>query len=414
MAEVLFVSHRIPYPPNKGEKIRAFQMIQNLKKLGHTVSCAFPLDEQADYSYVHQLKNHCDSVIYPETILAPYKKYCYGLKALLCDVPLTKGLGFSTALYDILDNNPMTYDIVIFFSAISYYYKDAIKHKISICDFVDMDSYKWQEYANHSAFPMSFIYGREAELIGNIERLIAQDVNQSLFVTNNEKNLFLSENATINFNNPIDSLECSVDTTRFNPCFNYLSPFLAQHKNAINFVMTGAMDYKPNYDGALFFIKEIMPYLQEKRDKKIAFYCVGRSPIAKLKKYHNPDKNIVITGSVADVRPFIKNAFACVAPLFIGRGIQNKVLEAMAVGKTCFVSPNAFEGIDANDNEHLIMCRDTEQWQEKLLSAIDNPETLEIIGKTAANHVQQRYSSDLIQKKLDIILNQLLEAQKTL
>ena len=137
-----------------------------------------------------------------------------------------------------------------------------------------MDSYKWQEYANQSAFPMSFIYGREAELIGNIERLIAQDVNQSLFVTNNEKNLFLSENATINFNNPIDSLECSVDTTPFNPCFNYLSPFLSQHKDAINFVMTGAMDYKPNYDGALFFIKEIMPYLQEKRDKKISFYCV--------------------------------------------------------------------------------------------------------------------------------------------
>lgn len=414
MVEILFVSHRIPYPPNKGDKIRALQIIQNLKKLGHKVSCAFPIEEKSDYSSVQQLKNMCDALIYPDTIQSSYKKYCHGIKALLSDVPLTKGLGFSDALYHQLDNNTMHYDIVIFFSAVSYYYKDAINYKLSICDFVDVDSYKWKEYADDSTFPMSFIYNREATLMADIERMIAQNVSQSLFVTSNEKKLFLSENNATKFKTPIDFLECSVDTARFNPSFSYFNPFMVQHQNNVNFVMTGAMDYKPNYDGALFFINEILPYLQEKTDKKVGFYCVGRTPITKLKKYHNPDKNIVITGSVDDVRPYIAHSFACVAPLFIGRGIQNKVLEAMAIGKTCFVSQNAFDGIDAVDNEHLVICHNTQEWQEKLLHGIENPNMLKAIGEAATQHVTHRYSATLVQEKLNHILNNLMQSQNTL
>ncbi len=411
MAEILFVSHRIPYPPNKGDKIRASQMIHNLKKLGHKISCAFPIEEQSDYSSVQQLKNICDRLIYPETLKSSYTKYCHGVKALLCDVPLTKGLGFSEDLYNKLKSDTMNYDIVIFFSSISYYYKNAINHKISICDFVDMDSYKWKEYANSSTFPMSFIYNREANLMADIERMIANNVHQSLFVTNNEKNLFLSENTSVSFDSIIDSLECSVDTARFNPIFNYFNPFMAQHHSNMNFVMTGAMDYRPNYDGALFFINEILPYLQQKTDGKVGFYCVGRTPITKLKKYHNPDKNIVITGSVDDVRPYISHSFACIAPLFIGRGIQNKVLEAMASGKTCFVSPNAFDGIDAVDNQHLIVCNSTQEWQEKLLKAIHNPQTLDAIGQAATDCVTHRYNDSVVREKLNVILNNLIQSQ---
>lgn len=408
MVKILLITHRIPYPPNKGEKIRAYQMIQNLKKLGHKVTCAFPIEQDIDFSYAQQLKNMCDRVIHPDIVQSRFKKYCHGIKTLLCDTPLTKGLGFDYTLYDKLKQDAMNYDIVIFFSSVSYYYKSAIDYKIAICDFVDMDSYKWREYAQHSFFPMSYIYNREADLMAKLERKIARYVHQSLFVTDNEKNLFLSENHDIDFKNSIDSLECSVDVTRFNSDFNYLNPFLNEHKNNLNFVMTGAMDYKPNYDGAIFFITQVLPYIQQQTDKKIGFYCVGRNPVKKLRHHHNPDKNIVITGSVDDVRPYINHAFAAVAPLFIGRGIQNKVLEAMAMGKVCFVSQNAFEGVDAVDNEHLIICPDMQSWRDKIINAIENTDSLITIGHNATQHIQKRYTALSVQEKLNMILNKLI------
>ena len=408
MAEILLICHRIPYPPNKGEKIRAFQMIQNLKKLGHTVSCAFPFTETSDYSHAQQLKNICHRLIYTDTVISPFKKYSKAIKALLCDVPLTKALGYSQELFDVLRADTMNYDIVIFFSGVSFYYKKAVHHKLSICDFVDVDSYKWQEYAHDSVFPMSFIYNREATLMAKLERKIAHNVDLSLFVTENEKKLFLTQNTDTDFTKPIESLECSVDVSRFNPQFKYLNPFMSDHKNALNFIMTGAMDYKPNYDGAIFFITKILPYLQQNSDKKIGFYCVGRTPTKELRGYHDPDNNIVITGSVDDVRPYMAYGFACVAPLFIGRGIQNKVLEAMAMGKACFVSPNAFDGIDAVDDKHLILCSDINQWQQKTLDAIANPQRLGIIGTDATLHVSHRYNAALIQNKLQMILNDML------
>jgi polysaccharide biosynthesis protein PslH len=410
MAEILLICHRIPYPPNKGEKIRAFQMLQNLKKLGHSVTCAFPVTEPSDYSHALQLKNMCDRVIHSDTIASKFTRYSKSIKALLCDVPLTKALGFSPELFDKLNADSTNYNIVIFFSGVSFYYKNAVHHRMSICDFVDVDSYKWQEYANDSILPLSYIYNREANLMAELEQKIAQKVDLSLFVTENEKKLFLTQNANTQFDNPIDYLECSVDITKFNSEFKYLNPFLSEHRHNLNFIMTGAMDYKPNYDGAVFFITQILPFLQQNSEKQIGFYCVGRNPVKELIHYHNPAKNIVITGNVDDVRPYMSHSFACVAPLFIGRGIQNKVLEAMAMGKACFVSPNAFDGIDAVDNQHLILCSDITQWQQKILGAIHNPHPLEVIGKDASNHVAQRYNAKGVQEKLKMILNAMLSS----
>lgn len=411
MAEILLICHRVPYPPNKGEKIRAFQMIQNLKKLGHHVTCAFPLSEQIDFSYALQLKNICDKIIHTTHIPSKVTQYSKGLKALLCDTPLTKALGFSQELFDILQNDTSNYDIVIFFSGVSFYYKNAVHHTVSVCDFVDVDSYKWQEYATDSILPLSFIYRREASLMAELEQKIAQKVDLSLFVTENEKNLFLEQNSETEFNTPIDYLECSVDSDKFNPDLKYPNPFLSEHKDNLNFVMTGAMDYKPNYDGAIFFITQVLPFLQHNTDGKIGFYCVGRSPTKELKNYHNPQKNIIITGSVDDVRPYIAHSVACVAPLFIGRGIQNKVLEAMAMAKTCFVSPNAFEGIDAIDNQHLIVCQTEQEWQQKILEGINNPQMLKQVGDNAKTQVINRYNQKNIQEKLKCMLNRMLEAK---
>jgi sugar transferase (PEP-CTERM/EpsH1 system associated) len=410
MAEILLICHRIPYPPNKGEKIRAFQMIQNLKKLGHSVTCAFPITEQSDCTHALQLNTICDRIIHSDRLPSKTSKYSKSIKALFCDIPLTKTFGFSQELFDKLNADNTHYDVVIFFSGVSCYYKNAVNHKASICDFVDVDSYKWQEYANDSILPFSYIYHRESVLMAEFEKNIAQEVNLSLFVTENEKKLFLKQNHDTDFNNPIDYLECSVDITKFDPELKYPNPFLFEHKNNLNFIMTGAMDYKPNYDGAVFFINKILPYLQENSKQKIGFYCVGRSPIKELIQYHNPQKNIIITGSVDDVRPYMAYGFACIAPLFIGRGIQNKVLEAMAMGKTCFVSPNAFDGIDAVDNQHLILCSNIDEWQQKILYAIYNPETLKMIGKNAITHVTRRYHANTVQEKLNMILNAMVSS----
>jgi sugar transferase (PEP-CTERM/EpsH1 system associated) len=408
MAEILFISHRVPYPPNKGEKIRAFQLIQALKNMNHRVTCAFPIENQEDIQSADELSQHCDYVLYPKQIKSFFDKHLSALKGILTHNSLTKAIGFNPKLYETLHNNKMYYDIVIFYSSVSYFYKNAVDYKFSICDFVDMDSFKWLEYAQQASFPMSWIYRREAKLLKEIEKNIALDVDHSLFVTHNEKQLFIDENKPIIINKPISAIECSVDTIRFNSEIDYINPFLLEHQQDINFVMTGAMDYKPNYDGALFFIHQILPYVQTKTDKKINFYCVGRNPVDSLKELHNPLKNVVITSNVPDVRPYMAHSYACVAPLFIGRGIQNKVLEAMAMGKTCFVSNNAFEGIDAQDNKHLILCKTLEEWRNNLIHALNNQIDLEKIGQQARNHVSVRYHQERISEKFKHIINQFI------
>lgn len=406
MARILFISHRIPYPANKGDKIRALQIIKNLKQLGDKVECAFPIERSEDLMHLNGLAKHCDRMIYPEKPL-PFgvSKYFLALKTLLTNKPLTQTLGFCPHLYKLLEGDKTKYDGVFFFSSVSYFYKNAINAKKYICDFVDMDSYKWHEYADNSHFPFSTIYNREYRLLKQTEVKIAQNVDLSLFVTENEKQLFLNETPKVNFNKPIDVLGNAIDTEYFDPNLQYLYPFLPQHKKLFNFIMTGAMDYRPNYEGAIFFIEKVLPKLHQKYPNKIGFYCVGKDPIAKLKKYHNPDHNIVITGSVSDIRLFIAHAFASVAPLFIGRGIQNKVLEAMAMAKTCFVSPNAFEGISATDNQHLIKCDTASDWFKNICAFIDDPTKTDMIGQSAKDFVNIHYSMSSAKDQLQKLLN---------
>lgn len=407
MKNILFVSHRIPYPPSKGDKIRAFQMIQHLKALGHQVDCAFPVEDVTDFEYIQTLKKNCNGIIYPVKVASKLNKFYVIIKALFTGKSLTQALGMNLMLYKLLAKRQTEYDIVIFYSAVSYLYKDAIKAKKYVCDFVDVDSYKWKEYTKTSNILMKLIYYREYKYVQQLERKIAQDVDLSIFITDAEKQLFLNENQQIDFKNPITVIENTIDSDYWQSGTAHITPFLPQYNDHLIFVMTGAMDYKPNYDGAIFFIKHILPKLQKNTHRKIGFYCVGRNPVKKLKKYHNPSKNIVITGYVKDVRPYVVNGFASIAPLFIGRGLQNKVLEGMALGKTCFVSPNAYKGIDAIDNKHLVICNNIDEWCTKITHMINNPAQANMISHAASEHIHSRYSIKLMREKFNYILQSL-------
>ena len=209
-----------------------------------------------------------------------------------------------------------------------------------VIDFVDVDSDKWRQYAKSKSWPMNAIYRREARCLETYERQIATEFDASVLVSQDEATLFKTlapESA-----GRIDYLNNGVNSEYFSPERLYANPYLPGEKVL---VFTGAMDYWANVDAVTWFAQKVFPQVYQ-RDQYARFYIVGGRPTLAVQKLENIP-GIYVTGAVPDVRPYIAHAVAAVAPLRIARGIQNKVLEAMAMAKPVLATSAAVEGIES-------------------------------------------------------------------
>ena len=234
-------------------------------------------------------------------------------------------------------------------------------------DFVDIDSDKWRQYAEKKSWPISWVYKRESEQLLSYEKKIAKCSRQVLFVSKKEANLFkeLSKGA-----DNIDFVNNGVDVKFFTPDDSFMSPYKS---NETAIVFTGAMDYWANVDAVIWFVEHVLPELKAKQGN-VMFYIVGSKPSTKVRALHARD-NVTVTGRVEDMRPYLQFADVIVAPLRIARGIQNKVLEAMAMGKPVVVTPQAIEGIDANV-EGVKVTENPVQFSETVLDMLVMPSYL--------------------------------------
>jgi sugar transferase (PEP-CTERM/EpsH1 system associated) len=347
MKDLLFISHRIPWPLNKGEKIRGWNLIQRMRA-NYRVHLGCVVDDPADMAHVERLRGVCASVG-----AFPIDKGRQKWRALLAarpGRPLMPDFYYSAALQRWVDERlaavPM--DVVYIYSVAMGPYALGLPGVRKILDAQDIDSEKWAEYALKAAVPMRWVWAREARTLLAYERKAAASCAWTFFVSEPEAARFRELAPEVA--DRVVAVECGVDLARFSPADVYEWPF---GEAGPCLVFTGNMDYWPNADAVIWFAREVMPVLRE-RVKEIRFWIVGANPIEAVRALGELP-GVFVTGRVEDVRPFVSHAAAIVCPLRIARGIQNKVLEGMAMGKAVIASAPAFEGVRARAGVDLIV-----------------------------------------------------------
>lgn len=398
---ILFISHRIPYPPNKGDKIRSFNFIQHLA-CNHEVYLAFMVDNKDDLQYIEPLKRFSKNIFF-DTLSPKIKKITSAVKALFfAPQPISIPYFYSKKLQHkidcFLDSN--TIDSVFCFSSPtaeylynSRHYNGLLKNLPWFMDFIDVDSHKWRQYAETNAQPLRWLYKREADHLLKYEKRIVKEFQQTLLVSEAEKKLLKSYIPSAN----TKAMGNGVDLQYFAP-----GQGVKHHNDVPTIVFTGAMDYWPNIAGVQWFANAIFPLIR-KEIPDVQFQIVGGNPAPKVEDLAKID-GIFVVGYVADIRDYFATADICVIPLRIARGIQNKVLEAMAMGKAVVCTAEALEGITAEPGKDLIVAKDSEAFAKAVIMLLHNTTARKGFGHMARNRMENNYSWPKVLEHIDDLL----------
>jgi sugar transferase (PEP-CTERM/EpsH1 system associated) len=439
--KILYLSHRIPYPPNKGDKIRSFNEIKYLSQR-HEIHLACLADDPKDLKYEEELRKYCKAVrvvlIKPQ--LAKLKSIFY----LLTGRPLSIPYFYSRKLQRTIDHLLMTIDFDVIFCFSSPMAEYVIKSRLFvsrclklekslmkgppvigneqratsnqkpetsheqpklIMDFVDVDSDKWTQYSKYARFPMSWIYALEGRKLANYEKKVAESFDHSIFVTEAEKRIFERKNPHIQ---NISVITNGVDLDYFSPKFSQRQAPRSQRPETINqqpvsfnqppatrneqpiIVFTGAMDYYANIDGVVWFAIEILPLIK-KEIPEIQFFIVGSNPTKEVLSLSS-NNGVTVTGYVPDTREYLNRATVVVVPLRIARGIQNKILEAMAMGIPVVATPQAFEGINANIGGDLLADDEPGAFAQAVVRLLRDPTLRNELRNNARHRIEANYS----------------------
>jgi sugar transferase (PEP-CTERM/EpsH1 system associated) len=339
MKQLVFLCHRIPYPPNKGDKIRSFNILRYLAAR-YAVHLAAFVDDPEDWQHEGVLRELCASV----TLIGLPRRRALLRSAtgLLTGEPLGLPYYRNRQLQRwcaVQFNGARAVDGVFVFSSTMAQYALHARNMPRVLDLCDVDSDKWRQYAQRRSWPMSWVYRREARQLEACERDYARRFDAVLLVSEAEAELFRKiapESAERTL-----ALRNGVDTTFFDPALRQTSPFPAEQQPL---VFTGAMDYWANVDAVEWFAQQVLPPIRL-RCPQAHFWIVGSRPAEAVQRLARLP-GVTVTGTVPDVRPYLAHARFVVAPLRVARGIQNKVLEALSMARPVIASSAALDGLD--------------------------------------------------------------------
>jgi sugar transferase (PEP-CTERM/EpsH1 system associated) len=398
-SSTLFLCHRLPYPPNKGDKIRSYALLRHLAKRGPVHLACF-VDDAEDWQYRDKVRELAGGDCYFEP-LGPAAKAWRSLVGLATGQPLTTACFGSRRLQQWVDRTlrgRQMDNIVIFGSAMApYMLNGPIATDRVLFDMVDIDSDKWRQYAAGSRGATRWLYAREGRKLEALECSAAKAFGFTLLASDFEADTF--RRIAPGSESKILGLTNGVDLERFAPA-NFKNPFNAAE---LPIVMTGRMDYRPNYEGALWFAREVFPHVAKRLpDARVHF--VGSGPPAALREVAGPAINV--TGAVADVRPYLQFARAVIAPLHIARGIQNKVLEAMAMAKPVVATPDATRSLRIRAGLHLWVENDPLRFASAVVEALQGADR-ETIAHNARDYVERNHDWPDLLKDFDAHLEKL-------
>jgi len=388
MTDILFLAHRAPYPPDRGDKIRSYHILRHMMARARVHLIAFA-DHPGDRMVPADLASGLASVtIVPRTkskavaaIQALASRRSVSLAAF-AEPTMTEAVRKRLSLQPI--------DAIYVFSGQMAQYLPTSGPPV-IMDFGDVDSAKFAGFADRGTPVMRWLMRREARLLAAFERAVATRVRASLFVSDAEAQLFRDGGAT----GDIRTIENGIDATVFDPA----ATFQPVDEPGPLIVFPGQMDYRPNVDAVTWFARDVMPLIVATHPAA-RFAIVGRAPTAAVRALAGP--TCMVTGTVDDVRGWLAAATVCVAPLHLARGIQNKVLEAMAMARPVVASPDAAQGID---HRGTIRIADTATDHAAAVSAlIDDAAAAATLGAAARAQVLARYDWAARLAPLDALL----------
>ncbi len=385
MANLLYLVHRLPYPPNKGDKVRSFHLLQHLLQR-HRVFLGTFIDDPDDEPHVATLRGMCSALHVAR--LQPRRARLASLQGLLTGESLTavyyRDQGLRQWVAQTLASQRI--DAAVVFSSSMAQYAQGQPGLPLLVDFVDVDSAKWAEYGTHHGWPLSWIYKREGRRLLALERDVAAAAHCSFFATDKETALF--QQLAPECVGRVEAMNNGVDAGYFCPALDRSSPF---DPDETALVFTGAMDYWPNVDAVVWFAQEVLPQLRRSRPK-LRLHIVGRSPTQAVLALANADAGVLVTGTVPDVRPYLQHAAVVVAPLRLARGIQNKILEAMAMGRPVVAAAPCVEALLATPGAEIESATDADTYQRAIEHLLANPQRAAGMGAAGRQRVLSSYS----------------------
>ncbi|MFC4255901.1 TIGR03087 family PEP-CTERM/XrtA system glycosyltransferase [Altererythrobacter xixiisoli] len=383
MTGILFLAHRLPFPPDRGDKIRSHHLLRALAELAPVHVGCFA-ESPADYQHEHALKavaaSHCMPLRDTRLLLA-------GLKAVLKHEPVSLAAFRDATLANWVQTTLATHaidTIYVFSGQMGQYVPDDWNGRL-IVDLVDVDSAKFEAYATDGNPVMRWVNAREARLLRTEEQRLAAQADHVLLISRQEADLFRSR-IPASLQGRVRAMGNGIDVASYDPAaVTRHAAFVSEPGPHLLF--TGQMDYAPNIEAVERVVRQIMPGIR-RRHPGARFHVVGRAPTAEVRALDGVE-GCHIWGEVADVRPFLRAADLVVAPLTIARGVQNKVLEAMAMARAVVLTPPAATGIPATDGVHLAIAEQDDALIDACLRLLAAPDDRAALGGAARDLVSQ-------------------------
>jgi len=387
---ILYLCHRFPYPPKRGGKIRPFNMIRHLSGLGHQVTVCSLVRSPEEAEEGRGIAAHCAGF---EMVQVKEPLQMLRMVARLPLVtPSSMGYFHSPELArrvrDLLGSKK--WDLIFVHCSSVAQYVEHVRDVPKILDFGDMDSQKWLEYANYKPFPLSLGYRLEGYKMLAAERRLARRFDLCTATTRGEWETLQGYGTGA----ATDWFPNGVDAKFFCPTGD---PYEAE---TVSFI--GRMDYYPNQECMARFCATTWPMLKARRPG-MKLLIVGADPSPQMRRLGELP-GVTVTGSVADVRPFIRSSALMVAPLAIARGTQNKILEAMAMGVPVVTSTVAAGGVDAEAGKHLLVADTPEQTCQAILRVIEDRAERERLAVAGRQRMLNHHAWPHSMQRLDQII----------
>jgi polysaccharide biosynthesis protein PslH len=388
---ILFLTQRVPFPPNKGDKIRSFNEIKFLSRK-NKISLVCLTDNPGDLKPGQGLQDCCESVdiVYLPKLRSNAQSAC----ALFSSNPLTLSFFYSKELQGIVDSKLKheRYDVIFVYCSSMAQYVEHVNTIPKIIDFVDVDSEKWHQYATYASFPKNYLYRLEGRRLRKYEALLAETFQHCILVSEKEVDDF---RALVCPCSTVTSIPNGVDGDMFQPS---MAPYIPY-----SLVFTGAMDYFANIEAIMFFVREIFPLIQYSIPH-VTLTIVGSNPTAEIRSLAESHANITVTGSVDSVQPYVVNSAVFVAPMRIARGVQNKILEAMSMGVPVVTTSLGFEGITALSGKDIIVEDQPERFANRVIELMCDDRIRTELSESSRRAVESFYDWTINLSKLENIL----------
>jgi polysaccharide biosynthesis protein PslH len=395
---LLLLVQRIPFPPDKGEKIRSYNIVRYFAER-YDVYLGTCVDDPADVAHIETLRGMVRELHVEQ--ISKVSGLTHAALHWLAGAPLSFGFfrraGLNRWVEDVMARVKPAHAICFSSNIMEALMQSSQRPPVVIADFVDVDSQKWRDYVPTKSLATRWIFQAEARRTHAQEARLGAASTAITFVTEEETALFAELHPQLAAKS--HAVSNGVDLASFNPDSAYEKPEgMGNHA----LIFTGRMDYWPNVDAAAWFTREVLPKLRQTLPTA-QFYIVGGAPNAQVQALAS-EAGVVVTGRVADVQPYLQHGLAAVAPMQIARGIQNKVLEALAMAKPTIVSQEALTGVNAPVGEAVLLAAGADQWRDAIMMLARDPARCEALSQAGRRYVQNYFAWSAKLAAMDALL----------